>query len=183
MKEAALDELIANMIKEFEKEGIDFYKDTSWPQFIKYKFVLETEIAERMIGEMFEEIKKSQTYGIIESKWFESDRFAPLKLGFKRLPARENRNWLQNIKYAFGGAVFGFRHYDNLNHFATAYIVDSSSVEAARIREDGRLEYPANDKSVLIITTLNRRNCRMPFSDLMRTFYSIYQKLKTPSET
>jgi len=163
------------------------FKDP-FPPVETYKFVFDRETAFTLLKLMAEGINKLPNYGITEGKMQEGQRQYYAVFGHRRRELGRKFGPLEFMKRVGQDITMGRGFFTDLESFARAYMVDSSSPESYK-EEHGEVIKPKAGQFILVIENLNKNRFGKQFLDLMRTFYSAYQKTlsesysKTPSET
>ena len=159
-----------------KQDGILLKVDDRWTQHRMYRFVLDTTVANGIVEQLIMELRQNPLYDVVakESKVIENG----YRIEFDyRIPLNaQQRSRLSSI----GNLVRGLRRDSDseLNHFATIFVLDLPLEEKIKLERESK---DAKDKSVFVIDSLDANyGSHQATLHLMRTFYSAYQKFKTP---
>lgn len=149
------------ILAQSKQEGILVKVDERWTGHKIFRFVLDSQIADDAIEQLIAELSQNPLYYVIsnESRMIEN--------GYK-------------VQFGYRRAVTWQSKYRDLHPFATVSVLDFPIEEKFRLEKEGK---DAKNKSIFVIDGLDTYDGQQATLYLMRTFYSIYQKLKTPSET
>jgi len=180
-EQLTLDEII----KKTREDGIIWEIDNRYERPRIYKFVLDPKTASSLIISLIDQLGTSQRYGLgMRSKMLEGDRIYYSEFGYRLRDRMPTMNRIEVLKRRIQNRLFGAEHFERLNLFSKAYILDSSAAEAERLVGNDS-ESPPKNKMVLVIEYSDciRTDHKPHFTHLMNIFYSAYQKFKIPSGT
>ncbi len=168
------------IIAKSREDGVLLKVDDRWTQHKIYRFILDTQHASDIVEQLIAEISQNQLYGVVpKGSKIINDGYR-IEFGYRKPRDAQQKTRLHRLGQLTRELLTRSQQYDELNHFATILILDLSVEERLRLEKEGR---DTKDKSVFVIDSLNIYDSQQATLNLMRTFYSAYQNLKTPSKT
>ena len=175
------DELdLERILAKSREEGILVKADDRWYQHKVYKFILDTSVTNDIVEQLSLKFNQNPIYGLVEKGCRVIENGYRIEFGYRKHEPVQKKTILRKLGQMTQKVLDGSAYDANLNHFATALVLDLPFEDKIRLEKDGK---DPTHKSVLVIDCLDNYDSRQAMLYLMRTFYSAYQKLKTLSKT
>ncbi|MBI2659335.1 hypothetical protein HYX05_04535 [Candidatus Woesearchaeota archaeon] len=169
-----------SILAESKQDGVLQRVDDRWTQRKVYRFILEGTLANEIVEQLIAEFIQNPLYGLIPGESKVIDDGYRIEFGYRKLQADKKKTRLLSLGNLTQNVLSGSEHYADLNHFATILVLDLPLEEKLRLERESK---DPKGKSVFVMDTLDTRNSQQANLHLMRTFYSAYKNLKTPSKT
>ncbi len=175
------------LLLELEHEGALFERDERSPSIKRYKFALDKSTANSILGDLRSEVSRARNYRVRRDlgKDGTSDIEKGFEIDYRRFAIDGGTKSLKRI-VSILAHVFGL---NDFGYVASVYILKMGSEKAVKIEakksKDGSIDRyyirPPKGKHILVLEGFYTNDG--PFAEIIRNFYSIYQKSKTPSKT